>query len=195
MRRTSSVCTRTVQIFFYFSGHGASHSGDSQLLVGSDGKCVSFLKVFHQLVTCNPQLKRASIVAVLDCCRNALQGDSGSQGEHHNTQNTPVRPSSIVYACRCHYWILLLLQSRTGAVHRRVPATLCMAVIHCSEKSLLATSPVQPPRCMLHRSTKCRTTACTTFTSTQRAVVARQTTQWARSSRAAPQQLRDCCPS
>jgi Caspase domain len=59
-----------MQVFFYFSGHGTLSHADSQVLLGNDGRPMHFHNEFHAHVTCHPNLQRASVVAVLDCCRN-----------------------------------------------------------------------------------------------------------------------------
>ena len=72
------VWTRQLQVFFWFSGHGAAGAGGSQLLIGEDGHAVNFLDEFDTHVTralqrdeSRPQ-RGASVVAVLDCCRDKL---------------------------------------------------------------------------------------------------------------------------
>ena len=72
------VWTGQLQVFFWFSGHGAAGAGGSQLLIGEDGRAVNFLDEFDTHVTRALQRderrpgRGASVVAVLDCCRDAL---------------------------------------------------------------------------------------------------------------------------
>ena len=67
-----------MQVFFWFSGHGAAGAGGSQLLIGEDGRAINFLDEFDTHVTRALQRdegrprRGASVVAVLDCCRDAL---------------------------------------------------------------------------------------------------------------------------
>ena len=67
-----------LQVFFWFSGHGAAGAGGSQLLIGEDGRAVNFLDEFDTHVTRaiqrdqGRQRRGASVVAVLDCCRDAM---------------------------------------------------------------------------------------------------------------------------
>jgi hypothetical protein len=54
-----------MQVFFYFSGHGADGSGNDVYMYSNDEKRVSFYDLFHEWVTNTG----AVAVAVLDCCR------------------------------------------------------------------------------------------------------------------------------
>jgi hypothetical protein len=54
-----------VQVFLYFSGHGATGSGRDVLMYGNDGKQVSFYDLIHARVTSTG----APVIAVLDCRR------------------------------------------------------------------------------------------------------------------------------
>lgn len=60
-----------MQVFFYFSGHGANVGQYTQILYGNDGKGVSFYQLFHKEVTS----KGCPVIAVLDCCRNTSTVD------------------------------------------------------------------------------------------------------------------------
>ena len=60
-----------MQVIFHFSGHGChSEGGGDVLLMGDDGKLISFWSTFHRHVTCR-LLAHATVIAVLDCCRDA----------------------------------------------------------------------------------------------------------------------------
>jgi hypothetical protein len=65
-----------VQVFFYFSGHGATVGHDTAMY-SNDGKRVSFYDFFHAHVT----TQAAAVIAVLDCCRvtqnQAAEGSGG----------------------------------------------------------------------------------------------------------------------
>lgn len=63
--RLSCDPTTSIQVFFYFSGHGATVGMDT-VMYGDDGKAVSFYGLFHKEVTS----KGAPVIAVLDCCRD-----------------------------------------------------------------------------------------------------------------------------
>ena len=54
-----------MQVFFYFSGHGADGSGNDVHMYGNDEKPVSFYECFHKHVTS----RASAVIAVLDCCR------------------------------------------------------------------------------------------------------------------------------
>jgi hypothetical protein len=54
-----------VQVFFFFSGHGAPGSGNDLLLYSNDEKAISFYDLFHAHVTSTG----APVIAILDCCR------------------------------------------------------------------------------------------------------------------------------
>jgi hypothetical protein len=56
-----------MQVFFYFSGHGANVGLDTQCMYSNDGKAVSFYQLFHREVAS----KGAPVIAVLNCCRDA----------------------------------------------------------------------------------------------------------------------------
>jgi hypothetical protein len=66
---------------------------DSQALIGNDGLHVSFHRVFHTHVTCNPKVKGAIVVAVLDCCRT--QGSDSLDGVTAD-DIPPVRSSRLL---------------------------------------------------------------------------------------------------
>jgi hypothetical protein len=76
----------SVQVFFWFSGHGAAGPGGSQLLIGEDGFAINFLDEFDTHVTRALQRdgsrprRGATVVAVLDCCRDALPQAASQMG-------------------------------------------------------------------------------------------------------------------
>ena len=76
----------SLQVFFYFSGHGGNKGSDT-IMYGDDGTAVSFYQLFHTQVAS----KGCPVIAVLDCCRD----------------NAATPQDVLVSVCSCAYFRLL----------------------------------------------------------------------------------------
>lgn len=59
-----------MQVFFYFSGHGATIGHDT-VMYSDDGIPISFYNCFHELDISNA----SAVIAILDCCRVEVESE------------------------------------------------------------------------------------------------------------------------